>query len=175
MYIVGIWGQTSRWGRGWGDWRLYPQVGESIWRRFGQLEVDVFALEETTRSLLWFAIKGSTAYRIPHSQSLWILYVAMQRWGLTQVSLSKHQKLGEISSQVVEIQGPYLSQKSRFKIFNPLYSKNSTEDTNRQCPIHKKLFPLKRDEDLCQLTKGIFCKSIPYALNAVLQLFIKEM
>ncbi|KAK3539004.1 hypothetical protein QTP86_023606 [Hemibagrus guttatus] len=31
-----------------GEWRVYPQVVESIWRIYGQVEVDLFASEEST-------------------------------------------------------------------------------------------------------------------------------
>lgn len=39
-----------------GDWRLHPQVAESIWWRFSRADMVVLASEETTCCLLWFAL-----------------------------------------------------------------------------------------------------------------------
>lgn len=36
------------------EWRLYPDMVELIWRRFGQADVEPFALQETNHCLLWF-------------------------------------------------------------------------------------------------------------------------
>ncbi|XP_073720453.1 uncharacterized protein [Misgurnus anguillicaudatus] len=46
----------SRQGLRPGEWRLHPQVVESIWTRFYQAEVDLFASRETTHCPLWFSL-----------------------------------------------------------------------------------------------------------------------
>ncbi|KAK3569337.1 hypothetical protein QTP86_026807 [Hemibagrus guttatus] len=38
-----------------GEWQLHPQVVESIWRIYGQAEVDLFTFEESTHCLLWYS------------------------------------------------------------------------------------------------------------------------
>ncbi|KAK3553887.1 hypothetical protein QTP70_012724 [Hemibagrus guttatus] len=39
-----------------GEWRLHPQVVESIWRIYGWAEVDLFTSEESTHCPLWYSV-----------------------------------------------------------------------------------------------------------------------
>ncbi|KAM3877835.1 uncharacterized protein col7a1 [Diretmus argenteus] len=41
-----------------GVWRLHPQIVDAIWARFGEAQVDLFALQETTHCPLWYSIVG---------------------------------------------------------------------------------------------------------------------
>ena len=43
----------------WGPfWRLHPEIVETIWARFGEAQVDLFASQETTHCPLWYSIAG---------------------------------------------------------------------------------------------------------------------
>jgi len=48
-----------------GEWRLHPEVVESIWSLFGKAEVDLFASEELRHCPLWFSWTEVT------SRTLW--------------------------------------------------------------------------------------------------------
>lgn len=37
-------------------WRVHPEVVELLWKEFGQAEVDLFELQETTNCPLWFSL-----------------------------------------------------------------------------------------------------------------------
>ncbi len=39
-----------------GEWRLYPEVVEQIWRVFSEAQLDLFVSPETSRCPLWFSL-----------------------------------------------------------------------------------------------------------------------
>lgn len=43
-----------------GEWRLHPQTGQMIWSLFGEVEVDLFALEENAHCPLFFSLMDTT-------------------------------------------------------------------------------------------------------------------
>ncbi|XP_034750411.1 uncharacterized protein LOC117958235 [Etheostoma cragini] len=60
MFIPGLQNQgvdlLSRQGLRPGEWRLHPEVVESLCVRFGPIDVDLFASRETTHCPLWFSL-----------------------------------------------------------------------------------------------------------------------
>ena len=44
-----------------GEWRLHPEVVDSMWGIFGRAEVDLFASEESTHCPLWFSWTEATS------------------------------------------------------------------------------------------------------------------
>ena len=44
-----------------GEWRLHPEVAQSIWGHFGRAEVDLFASEASTHCPLWFSLGETTS------------------------------------------------------------------------------------------------------------------
>ncbi|XP_032363307.1 uncharacterized protein LOC116675969 [Etheostoma spectabile] len=60
MFIPGLQNQgadlLSRQGLRPGEWRLHPEVVESLCARFGPIDVDLFASQESTHCPLWFSL-----------------------------------------------------------------------------------------------------------------------
>ncbi|XP_032365670.1 uncharacterized protein LOC116682766 [Etheostoma spectabile] len=60
MFIPGLQNQgadlLSRQGLRPGEWRLHPEVVESLCARFGPMDVDLFASQESTHCPLWFSL-----------------------------------------------------------------------------------------------------------------------
>ncbi|XDV51976.1 hypothetical protein PO909_020761 [Leuciscus waleckii] len=56
----------SRQGLRPGEWRLHPEVVEAMCVRFGPVEVDLFASQETSHCPLWFSLRNVSASSSPY-------------------------------------------------------------------------------------------------------------
>ena len=50
----------SRQGPPPGEWRLHPEVVDTIWHRYGRAEVDLHVSEALTQWPLWFSLRETT-------------------------------------------------------------------------------------------------------------------
>ena len=62
-----------------GEWRLHSQVVESMWQKYGQVEVDLFASEETTNCTIWFALTPQAPLRLDAFPLISLLPVVLAR------------------------------------------------------------------------------------------------
>lgn len=61
----------SRQGLRPGEWPQHSQVVESIWQRYCQKEVDLFASKESTHCPLWFALTPPAALGLDAMLQMW--------------------------------------------------------------------------------------------------------
>lgn len=54
------------------EWRLYPQVVETIWQRYGQAEVDLFTSKVSAHYSLWFALTPPAPLGLDAMVHMWL-------------------------------------------------------------------------------------------------------